>query len=86
MGDGFSALRIFFEYGERLFEMIFERVNTVEYAIVERLFTQVIPEMFDRIEFRRVRRQEQELNPNNPLAELRYAERAGYLHVSNGIH
>ena len=51
MGDRFSALRIFFECGERLFEMTFERINTVEYTIMERLFTQVIPEMFDRIEF-----------------------------------
>ncbi len=56
MGDGFSALRIFFEGSESLLEMTFERVHAVEHAMVERLFTPVIPEMFDRIEFRRVRR------------------------------
>lgn len=42
MGDGLGTLRIFFKYGEPLFEMTFERVKAVEYAVMERLFTQII--------------------------------------------
>lgn len=40
--------------------MVFERIDTVEDAVVKGLFPQIVPEMFNRIEFRRVRREREQ--------------------------
>ena len=46
-----------FQLMERPFQMIFQRVQAFEEAVVEGFLPQVIPKMLDRIEFGRVRRQ-----------------------------
>ena len=45
-----------FHVTESNLQMVFEGVDAIENPVMERLFAQVIPEVLDRIEFRRVLR------------------------------
>jgi hypothetical protein len=38
------------------FEVIFERIDRVEYQVVEELLAQLVPKMLDRVEFWCLRR------------------------------
>src|SRR5471030_2253687 len=50
--DGTNPLMVQFKVAKRVAQMVFERVDAVEDAVVKRLFSQIVPEMFNRIEFR----------------------------------
>src|SRR5260370_23755087 len=45
-----------FKVAKRVAQMVFERIDTLEYAVVKGLFAQIVPEMFNGIELGRVRR------------------------------
>ena len=49
-----------FKVAKRVALVMFERIDTVEDAVVKGLFPQIVPEMFNRIEFRRVRREREQ--------------------------
>jgi len=43
-----------FKVAKRVAQMVFERIDTLEYAVVKGLFAQIVPEMFNGIELGRV--------------------------------
>src|ERR1700682_2493771 len=51
-----NPLVIQFKVAKRVAQMVFERIDTLEYAVVKGLFAQIVPEMFNGIELGRVRR------------------------------
>ena len=59
-GDAFDPLGIVFKIAQCNDEMVFERIDTVEYPVVEMFFLEFVPEVFLRIKFGRVWRQEQQ--------------------------
>ncbi len=56
LDDGLDALMVSFHVTESNLQMVFEGVDAIENPVMERLFAQVIPEVLDRIEFRRILR------------------------------
>ena len=46
-----DALMVKLHVVERNFQVVFQSIQAIEDAVVEGLLTQVIPEMFNRIEF-----------------------------------
>ena len=48
---------VFLEVSEGDFEVVLERVETVEDAVVEAFLAKLVPDVLDRVEFRGVRRQ-----------------------------
>jgi hypothetical protein len=51
-----------FQGAQSGFEVIFERIDRVEYQVVEEFLTQLVPKVFYRVEFWRVGRQGQQPN------------------------
>ena len=49
-----------FKVAKRVAQMVFECIDTVEDAVVKGLFPQIVPEMFNWIELRRVRRKREQ--------------------------
>jgi hypothetical protein len=49
-----NPLVIQFKVAKRVAQMVFERIDTLEYAVVKGLFAQIVPEMFNGIELGRV--------------------------------
>lgn len=49
-----------FKVAKRVVQMVFERIDTVEDAVVKGLFPQIVPEMFNWIGLRRVRREREQ--------------------------
>ena len=49
-----------FKVAKRVALVMFERIDTVEDAVVKGLFPQIVPEMFNWIELRRVRREREQ--------------------------